>query len=105
MFDLWPKVVSEKQKQVAALVQTAKFVHPKEKNLAILAHTRYLTKLDDQEKQLNISDKIAAQLETICQTFTRVESRLQKLENTFEPVSGLEKSVRNSGTELETTVA
>ena len=43
IFGLWPKVVSEKQKQVAVLVQTATFVHPKENNLAI-AHARYLMK-------------------------------------------------------------
>ena len=53
---------------------------------------------DDLEKQSNMSDKITAQLETICQT--SVESRLQKLENIFERVSGLEKSVSNFGTEL-----
>jgi len=47
-----------------------------------------------------MSDKITAQLETICQTLTSVESRLQKLGNIFERVSGLEKSVSNFGTEL-----
>ena len=55
---------------------------------------------DDQEKQSNMSGKITAQLETICQTLTSVESRLQNLENIFERVSGLEKSVSNFGTEL-----
>ena len=33
---------------------------------------------DDQEKQWKMSDKITAQLETICQMLTSVESRLQK---------------------------
>ena len=33
LFALWPKVVSEKKRQVAALVQTATFAHPKEKKL------------------------------------------------------------------------
>ena len=47
-----------------------------------------------------MSDKITAQLDTICQMLTSVESRLQKLENIFERVSGLEKSVSNFGTEL-----
>ena len=55
---------------------------------------------DDLEKQSNMSDKITAQLETICQTLTSVESGLQKLEKIFERVSGLEKSVSNFGTEL-----
>ena len=55
---------------------------------------------DDQEKQPNMSDKITAQLETICQTLTSVKSRLQNLENIFELVSGLEKSISNFGTEL-----
>ena len=55
---------------------------------------------DDLEEQSNTSDKITAQLDTICQTLTSVESRLQKLENIFERVSGLEKSVSNFGTEL-----
>ena len=55
---------------------------------------------DDQEKQSNMSDKITAQLETICQTLTSVQSRLQNLENIFERVSGLEKSISNFGTEL-----
>ena len=55
---------------------------------------------DDLEEQSNMSDKITAQLDTICQTLTSVESRLQKLENIFERVSGLEKSVSNFGTEL-----
>ena len=47
-----------------------------------------------------MSDKITAQLETICQTLTSVDGRLQKLENIFERVSGLEKSVSTFGTEL-----
>ena len=55
---------------------------------------------DDVEKQSNMSDKITAQLDTICQTLTSVESGLQKLENIFERISGLEKSVSNFGTEL-----
>ena len=56
---------------------------------------------DDLEKQSNMSDKIyTAQLDTICQTLTSVESRLQKLENIFERISCLEKSVSNFGTEL-----
>ena len=55
---------------------------------------------DDQERQSHMLDKITAQLETICQTLTSVESRLQNLENIFERVSGLEKSISNFGTEL-----
>ena len=47
-----------------------------------------------------MSDKLTAQLETICQTLTSVESRLQNLENIFERVSGLERSISNFGTEL-----
>ena len=54
---------------------------------------------DDLEKQSNMSDKITAQLDTICQTLTSVERRLQKLKKMFERISGLEKSVRNFGTE------
>ena len=47
-----------------------------------------------------MSDKITAQLETICRTLTSVESRLLNLENIFERVSGLEKSISSFGTEL-----
>ena len=47
-----------------------------------------------------MSDKITSQLETICQTLTSVESRLQNLENIFERISGLEKSISSFGTEL-----
>ena len=54
----------------------------------------------DQQKQPNMSDKITVQLETICQTLSSVESRLQNLENIFERVSGSEKSISNFGTEL-----
>ena len=98
IFGLWPKLVSEKQKQVAVLLQTAIFLHPKEKKPC--NSSRKVLDEDDQEKQPNMSDKITAQLETICQTLTSVESRLQKLENIFERVSGLQKSVSNFGTEL-----
>ena len=55
---------------------------------------------DEQEKQSNMSDKITAQLETICQTLASVESRLQNLENIFERVLGLEKSINSFGREL-----
>ena len=55
---------------------------------------------EDQEKQPNMSEKITAQLEMICQMLTSVKSRLQNLENIFEHVSGLEKSISNFGTEL-----
>ena len=62
--------------------------------------SRKVLKEDEREKQSNMSDKITAQLETIWQTLTSVESRLQNLENTFERVSGLEKSISIFGTEL-----
>ena len=61
---------------------------------------RKLLDEDDREKQSNMSDKVTAQLEIICQTLTNVESRLQNLENIFERVSGLEKSISSFGTEL-----
>ena len=83
---------------MAVLVQTATFVHPKEKKPS--NSPRKLLDEDDQEKQSNMSDKITAQVETICQTLTSVESRLQNLENIFERASGLEKSISNFGTEL-----
>ena len=54
----------------------------------------------EQEKQSNMSDKITAQLETICQTLPSVESRLQNLENIFERVLGLEKSINSFGREF-----
>ena len=47
-----------------------------------------------------MSDKITAQLETICQTLASIESRLQNLENIFERVLCFEKSINNFGTEL-----
>ena len=43
-----------------------------------------------------MSDKITAQLETICQTLTSVCYKIQKTQR----VSGLEKSISNFGTEL-----
>jgi len=98
IFGLWPKVASEKQRQVAVSVQTVTFVHPKEKKPC--SSPRKVLDEDDQEKQPNMSDKITAQLETICQTLKSVESKLQNLENIFEYVSGLEKSISNFGTEL-----
>ena len=76
-----------------ALVQTATFVHPKEKKNC--NGSRKLLDEDDQEKQSNMSDKITAQLETICQTLASVGSSLQNLENIFERVSGLEKSINS----------
>ena len=48
LFALWPKVVSEKKRQVAALVQTATFAHPK--NFSI-THARYLTKTTKRNDQ------------------------------------------------------
>ena len=65
-----------------------------------ICNTRKVLDEDDQEKQPNMSDKITAQLETICQTLTSVESRLKNLEKIFERVSGLDKSISNFGTEL-----
>jgi len=94
IFDLWPKVASEKQRQLAVSAQTATFCSPEGKKPC--NSPRKVLDEDDQEKQ----PKINAQLETNCQTLTSVESRLQNLENIFERVSGLEKLISNFGTEL-----
>ena len=99
IFSLWPKVASEKQKQLSGSFSSdSDICSPEGKRLC--NSPRKVIDEDDQEKQPNMSDKITAQLETICQTLTSVDSRLQYLENIFERVSSLEKSISNFGTEL-----
>ena len=56
---------------------------------------------DDQVlKALNMTERIASQLEMICQTLASVENRLQKLEGIFERFSVLERSVNSLQTGL-----
>ena len=58
---------------------------------------------DDQVLEaLNMTERIASQLEMICQTLASVENRLQRLEGIFERFSDLEKSVNNLHIELKT---
>ena len=51
---------------------------------------------------LNMAERIASQLEMICQTLASVENRLQRLEGIFERFSDLERSVNNLHIELKT---
>ena len=58
---------------------------------------------DDQVLEaLNMTERIASQLEMICQTLASVENRLQRLEGIFERFSDLERSVNNLHIELKT---
>ena len=49
-----------------------------------------------------MTERIASQLEMICQTLASVENRLQRLEGIFERFSDLERSVNNLHIELKT---
>ena len=49
-----------------------------------------------------MTERIASQLEMICQTLASVENRLQRLEGIFERFSVLEKSINNLQTGLST---
>ena len=51
---------------------------------------------------LNMTERIASQLEMICQTLASVGNRLQRLEVIFERFSDLERSVNNLHIELKT---
>ena len=56
---------------------------------------------DDQVLEaLNMTERIASQLEMICQTLPSVENRLQKLEGIFERFSVLERSINSLQTGL-----
>jgi len=56
---------------------------------------------DDQVLEaLNMTERIASQLEMICQTLVSVKNRLQKLEGIFERFSVLERSVNSRQTGL-----
>ena len=58
---------------------------------------------DDQVLEaLNMTERIASQLEMICQTLASVENRLQRLKGIFERFSDLERSVNNLHIELKT---
>ena len=58
---------------------------------------------DDQVLEaLNMTERIASQLEMICQMLASVENRLQRLEGIFERFSDLERSVNNLHIELKT---
>ena len=58
---------------------------------------------DDQVLEaLNMTERIASQLEMICQTLASVENRLQRLEGIFERFSALEGSIKCLQTELNT---
>ena len=55
---------------------------------------------DDQVLEaLNMTERIASQLEMICQTLASVENRLQRLEGIFERFSVLERSINGLQTE------
>lgn len=49
-----------------------------------------------------MTERIASQLEMICQTLASVENRLQRLEGIFEYFSDLERSVNSLHNELNT---
>ena len=51
---------------------------------------------------LNMTERIASQLEIICQTLARIENRLQILEGIFERFSVLERSINSLQTGLNT---
>ena len=58
---------------------------------------------DDQVLEaLNMAERIASQLELICQTLASVETRLQRLEGIFERFSVLESSINSLQTGLST---
>ena len=58
---------------------------------------------DDQVLEaLNMTERIASQLEMICQTLASVENRLQRLEGIFERFSVLERSINSLQTGLST---
>ena len=58
---------------------------------------------DDQVLEaLNMTERIASQLEMICQTLASVENRLQRLEGIFERFSVLEGSINSLQTGLNT---
>ena len=58
---------------------------------------------DDQVLEaLNMTERIASQLEMICQTLASVENRLQRLEGIFERFSVLERSINSLKTGLST---
>ena len=58
---------------------------------------------DDQVLEaLNMTERIASQLELICQTLASVENRLQRLEGIFERFSVLESSINSLQTGLST---
>lgn len=58
---------------------------------------------DDQVLEaLNMTERIASQLEMICQTLASVANRLQRLEGIFQCFSVLERSANSLQTELNT---
>lgn len=57
---------------------------------------------DQVLETLNMTERIASQLEMICQTLASVEIRLQRLEGIFERFSVLEKSINSLQTGLNT---
>ena len=57
---------------------------------------------DQVLEALNMTERIASQLEMICQTLASVENRLQRLEGIFERFSVLEKSINSLQTGLST---
>ena len=50
---------------------------------------------DDQVLKAHMTERIASQLEMICQTLESVGNRLQRLEGTFERCSVLERSINS----------